>query len=99
MASDSPSPVFSWQFIVMIAATLGILMVQPGSLPFAPGKTSANTDQAGVDAAAPVLTDSRLWADPFDNTPPKSDPSRAGTAVAVAGLPMGLAAPEVTASG
>ena len=98
MASDSQTPIFSWQFFVLIAAALGILITQPGTLPLAPptGSEKAETGPKAADDA-PVYTDSRLWADPFD-APPKPDADPAAAAAA-GGRPMNVAAPEVPGSG
>src|ERR1039458_7409505 len=79
MASDSPSPPFlSWQFLVLIAAGLGIIMAQPGTLPLAPG-SSTPADKAKAGGNVPTLTDSRLWSDPYAE-PVKAEPTAAKTA-------------------
>lgn len=72
MASDSPPPFLSWQFIVMIAATLGILVNQGGTLPLSPAGAGTGAKDSADEGGLPKITNSRLWCDPYD-TPKKTD--------------------------
>jgi hypothetical protein len=82
MASESsPTPVMSWQFLVLIAATLGIVMNQASTLPLAPAARATKPPKARTGET--VLTDSRLWADPYGEAPkddaPKANAKAAGS--------------------
>ena len=72
MASDSSPPVFSWQFFVLIAAALGFLINQPGTLPLSPANGADKAARVAKADEGPVYTDSRLWEDPY-GTPPTRD--------------------------
>lgn len=86
MASDSQAPPFlSWQFLVLIAAGLGIIMAQPGTLPLSPaGNTQDNKDKAPDNV--PTLTDSRLWSDPYGELPKPAQPTAGPTPLELAAV-------------
>jgi hypothetical protein len=67
MDSDSqPPPILSWQFVMLIAATLGIIMSRPGTLPLSPADDEkAEAGKATGNEGNPALSDSRLWGDPY----------------------------------
>lgn len=68
MASDKQSaPVFSWQFLAVMAAGLGIFASRQGSLPLSPDNETAKASApAGGSEQPGSVTDSRLWEDPYD---------------------------------
>jgi hypothetical protein len=94
MASNSqPSPVFSWQFFVLVFASLGLFINQPGTLPIAPGNDGWNRNpEAKEDRDNLTVTDSRLWADPYTN----SQESNSGPRDASSGFALG--SPGVSAA-